>query len=99
MQRVIWEAINKHSCRVGTGVTLIRERQENSGREKIKEITKLAAYHFNRHSECAYGFIIMNKYFGRRTIMLAVFSMNYVTEEVSHEVSFDIYIYVTARNR
>jgi len=41
----------------------------------------------------------MNKYFGRRTIVLAVFSMNYETEEVSHEVSFGIYIYVTARNR
>jgi hypothetical protein len=76
MQRVIWEAINKHSCSVGTHMNLIRERQEQSGREKIKEITKLAAYHFNRHSECAYGFIIVNKYFGRRNIMLTVFSMN-----------------------
>jgi hypothetical protein len=40
MQGGIWEAINKHSCRVGTGMNLIRERQEQSGREKIKEITK-----------------------------------------------------------
>jgi len=47
MQRVIWDAINKNSCRFGTGMNLIRERQKQSRREKIKEITKLAAYHFN----------------------------------------------------
>jgi len=40
MQGGIWEAINKHSCRVGTGMNLIREKQEQSGREKIKEIMK-----------------------------------------------------------
>jgi hypothetical protein len=40
MQGGIWEAINKHSSRVGTGMNLIRERQEQSEREKIKEITK-----------------------------------------------------------
>jgi hypothetical protein len=40
MQGGKWEAINKHSCRVGRGVNLIRERKEQSGREKIKKIMK-----------------------------------------------------------
>lgn len=34
MQGGIWEAINKHSCRVGTDMNLIRERQEQSERER-----------------------------------------------------------------
>lgn len=37
-------------------------RQEQSGREKIKEIMKQVAYHINRNSEWAFGVIIMNKY-------------------------------------
>jgi ubiquinone/menaquinone biosynthesis C-methylase UbiE len=54
-------------------LNLIHGKKEQSGREKIKEIIKQAAFHIIRYSEWTFGFIIMNKYFGRRALVLADF--------------------------